>query len=82
MKLKLLIATIGIASLAGAPAMAAEFSEADADADGRVTLEELQRVAPEVTEEAFNAYDQDLDGALIEPEFDAWNASSGEGPAE
>jgi Ca2+-binding EF-hand superfamily protein len=76
-----LIAALAVAGLA-MPAAAAEFTEVDADADGRVTLDELKTIAPDVTEDAFAAYDRDLDGALIEPEFDAWSAANEEGQSQ
>jgi hypothetical protein len=81
MKRVLTIAALAAAGFA-LPAMAAEFSEVDADADGRVTLVELQAIAPDVNEDSFATYDRDLDGALIEPEFAAWNAAQEEGRSQ
>lgn len=43
----------------------------DADADGQVTLEELQAVHSEVTEEQFTALDVNEDGALDADEYSA-----------
>jgi Ca2+-binding EF-hand superfamily protein len=81
MSRKLTIAALAAAALA-LPAAAADFSEVDADSDGRITLEELQTIAPDVTEDGFSAYDRDLDGALIQVEFDAWSAANEEGQTE
>lgn len=39
-------------------------ADADANADGGVSFEELQAVLPDVTEELFNAIDQDGDGLI------------------
>jgi len=50
-----------------APALAA--TAYDADGDGKVTLEEVQAVAPNVTEATFEAIDANGDGSLDEAEI-------------
>jgi Ca2+-binding EF-hand superfamily protein len=84
MKKTLLIAA---ATLFGAatPAMAATitFEEVDADSNGEVSLTEIQAVAPDVTEDRFDTFDHDDDGALSETEFRVWTMSlPGEPEAE
>ena len=53
--------TLLAAMLAGA-AWAA--SEADANGDGVLTIDEVQAVMPDITADAFNAMDLNADGAL------------------
>lgn len=50
-----------------APAWAA--TQLDADGDGRVTLDEVQVVHPDITEEIFTAMDANADGTLDEEEI-------------
>ncbi|MGJ3232954.1 MAG: hypothetical protein ACFE0P_14285 [Oceanicaulis sp.] len=50
------------------------FVELDTDEDGKLSIEEIHAVAPDVTEAEFDAYDADGDGYLQEPEFDTWFA--------
>ncbi len=61
----------------GALAQDAEvsFIELDANEDGKLSVEEVQAVAPDVTEDEFASYDADADGYLQEPEFDTWLAA-------
>jgi hypothetical protein len=68
--------SIAIASSAlflSAAAFAAEgdFTAADANADGVLTLEEAQIVMPNLTEDLFRAADVDGSGALSQSEFAA-----------
>jgi len=51
------------------------FSDLDANEDGKLSVEEVQAVAPDVTEDEFASYDADADGYLQEPEFEAWIAA-------
>lgn len=76
MKRQVLISTIAAAAFAGtAFAQAPMFDTVDVDGDGLVTLSEAQAVAPELTEDAFTAFDVNADGGLDEGEFDAWAAT-------
>lgn len=50
------------------------FVELDVNEDGKLSLEEVQAVAEDVTQDDFDAYDADGDGFLQEPEFDTWLA--------
>ncbi len=54
-----------------AASVSAEDLMLDANADGMVTLEEVQAVMPEVTAEAFVAMDSNGDGALDDAELSA-----------
>ena len=64
--MKSVLTTIAAALALSLPAFAQ-----DADGDGNVTLEELQAVYPEVTEDAFTTMDTDGDGVLSASEFQA-----------
>ena len=75
---KLLIASLAALGFAGAAA-AAEFSEVDADANGLASLEEIQAIAPDVTQADFDSYDSDADGALNEDEFAVWDTAMNSG---
>lgn len=81
MKLFASVATIAALTAGAALAQDVAFTDVDADADGLLSLEEVQTAAPEVTEEEFNSYDADVDGFLNEDEFTAWAEGSAE-PAE
>lgn len=65
-----------IAAFAMAPAAFAgsgpAFADIDTNADGFLSVSEIQAVAPEVTEEEVAAYDADADSMLSEVEFEAW----------
>lgn len=52
-------------------ALAVSAAELDADADGMVTIEEMQAVHPETTQDGFAALDTDQDGALNAAELAA-----------
>jgi hypothetical protein len=52
-------------------AMSASTTDADANADGMLTIEEVQAVFPEVSVETFSAMDANADGALDEAEVAA-----------
>lgn len=68
----LAIAALGLsAGLAMAQAATPEFATVDADADGSITLTELQAAIPTVTEEAFAAADADGSGGLSAEEYAA-----------
>lgn len=66
-----LISTVSALAFAGA-AMAQDFSEADADESGGISLEELQDIDPNVTEAEFTLYDTDLSGELDEDQYEEW----------
>ncbi|MCL3883582.1 EF-hand domain-containing protein [Marivita sp. GX14005] len=61
------------ASLVALPvaAMAADYTAADANADGMLSLEEVQAVMPEMTADTFAAADADGDGMLNQDELAA-----------
>jgi len=65
-----------IAAFALAPAAFAgsgpSFADIDTNADGFLTVSEIQVVAPEVTEDEVAAYDVDADTMLSESEFATW----------
>jgi len=46
-------------------------TEADANGDGLLTIDEVQAVMPEITADAFNAMDLNADGALDQAEIQA-----------
>lgn len=77
MKKTLLITAIAALSVAGAAA-AAEFAEVDTDASGLLSLQEVQVIAPDVTQDQFDIYDGDSDGSLDEEEFGLWESATGE----
>lgn len=61
------------ASAAGADELGGlEFDTVDANADGFVTLEEIQTVAPRAEEARFDVHDADDDGRLDRTEYEAW----------
>ena len=51
--------------------MGASVAELDANADGLVTLEEVQVVYPDTTAENFTAMDTNADGSLSDEELSA-----------
>ncbi|WP_173931343.1 EF-hand domain-containing protein [Chelativorans sp. Marseille-P2723] len=65
------LVTLLLAAGLAAPAFAQapDFATVDADMSGGVTLEELQAVMPDTSEELFNAADTDGSGDLSEEEF-------------
>lgn len=68
---KLLLATgVSILSMA-AVAGAVEYSAADANGDGQVTLMEAQAAMPEASADVIAAADLDGDGILTTAEFEA-----------
>jgi hypothetical protein len=69
-----LAAAVGLSAAAGAAA----FHEVDTNDDGRLTLAEVQALAPEVTEREFKLYDGNDDDMLDEPEFTLWEQATGE----
>ncbi len=62
---------LGVAAGFAVPAFsqAVDFTALDADQNGSVSLEELQAVMPDLTEETFNAADADGSGDLSQEEF-------------
>jgi len=60
-----------IMGLSTAAFAAADFSAADADGNGEVTVEEFMAANPDMTEEQFTALDQDGNGMLSEEEYSA-----------
>ncbi len=72
-----LIPAVAIAVLFGAAAVAQDgqgttFSEIDTNANGALTLDEIQAVSPGVTAKDVSAYDVNADGQLSEDEFAVW----------
>lgn len=65
------LALFATAAIAAAPT----FQEADANADGWVTPDELVAVMPEATESDFVAIDANGDGAISEEEMTAYVAA-------
>src|SRR5436190_16423737 len=51
-------------------ATTSDFSKIDANADGKITLEEGMKLHPDWTAESFKALDKDGDGALSQAEYD------------
>lgn len=77
--MKTTLTTVAVAGLLlGGAAFAAEFSDVDADQSGLLSLEEVQAVAPDVTEDEFTSYDGDANGGLDEGEFEIWEAATGQ----
>ncbi len=82
--MKTTIALAASAFLLAAPVFAQEAEEAapkddvfvsiDADADGALTLEEVQKVDAKVTEADFTKYDADNSETLSKMEFANWTA--------
>jgi len=66
---KISITATVLAILAAGTVSAA--TEADANGDGLLTIDEVQAVMPEITADAFNAMDLNADGALDEAEIQA-----------
>ncbi|MBN9035067.1 MAG: hypothetical protein J0H53_03270 [Rhizobiales bacterium] len=65
-----ILAALAVATLASpAFAQAVDFATADADANGKVTWEEVQKAAPNVTEDQFKAADADQSGDLSQEEL-------------
>ena len=79
--MKKTFAFAALATLMGAPAFAAAepaLAEVDANADGFVTIEELQANDLDVTAESFADWDVNGDAKLSEAEFTAWQKASSE----
>ncbi len=82
--MKTMIAVAASAFLLAAPAFAQEvdtpepkediFVTIDADADGALTLDEVQKVDEKVTEADFSKYDADKSETLSKMEFANWTA--------
>jgi opacity protein-like surface antigen len=79
--MKKFIAIAALAAAFAAPSALADhhgkktFADLDADANGTVTLAEIQAVKPEMTAEKLAKYDTDASGDLSEAEYDAWKAA-------
>jgi hypothetical protein len=79
--MKKTFAFAALATLMGAPAFAAAepaLAEVDANADGFVTIEELQANDLDVTAESFADWDVNGDAKLSEAEYTAWQKASSE----
>lgn len=79
--MKKTFAFAALATLMGAPAFAAAepaLAEVDTNADGFVTIEELQANEMDVTAESFADWDVNGDAKLSEAEFTAWQKASSE----
>lgn len=79
--MKKTFAFAALATLMGAPAFAATepaMAEIDANADGFVTIEELQANEMDVTAESFADWDVNGDAKLSEAEYTAWQKASSE----
>ena len=74
-KLLITVAAIGMTSATFAQAMAPTFAEVDTDMSSGVTITEAQAVWPDMTQEAFDAADTNLDGQIDQAEFDLYVAS-------
>ncbi|HSM40751.1 MAG TPA: hypothetical protein VK862_08360 [Afifellaceae bacterium] len=73
------ITATAIALIASTSAFANEgFKQADINADGKLSFDEVLAVYPETTEDQFKSADSDGDGALSEVEFAAAVPASGE----
>lgn len=72
------VAALGVALSVSRAAAAAEFEELDVDESGLLSLQEVQAVAPTVSEEEFETYDGDADGGLDEDEFALWEQATGQ----
>lgn len=74
------IAAASAALFAGAAvaneAEGVKFTDIDTNADGYLTLAEIQAVKPDVTLEKMAAYDEDGDQLLSEAEFETWIEAS------
>lgn len=66
---KTLIALGFVAFTAPAFAEAVDFTTADSDGDGMISMEELKAAMPDVTDEAATAADADGDGSLNADEY-------------
>ena len=62
---------LGVSFLVSASAMAATFSEADANSDGKLSLEEAQKAGLSDLAKNFKALDLDKDGFLSKAELKA-----------
>lgn len=79
MKLPLLIGSAFVLATSAALAgVTTTFADLDADQSGGLSLEEVQAISPNVTQDQFTAYDQDQSGELSESEFDVWKAAQGQ----
>jgi|JI10StandDraft_1071094.scaffolds.fasta_scaffold214237_2 hypothetical protein len=84
--MKKLIAVAALAAAFAAPsALAGEdmtLASLDTDANGTLSLTEVQAKKPEVTAEKFAKADTDASGELSEAEFTAWKAEKAAKKAE
>lgn len=59
-----ILASAGFLLVAPTLAAAADFATADADGDGKLTMEEAKVMIPDLTAEEFESADEDGDGML------------------
>jgi hypothetical protein len=70
-KSTIIVATFASLSISGAAVAATgDFAKIDANADGKITLEEGMKMHPDWTAESFKALDTNADGSLNEAEYE------------
>lgn len=70
-KSTIIMATFASLSISGAAVAATgDFAKIDANADGKITLEEGMKMHPDWTAESFKALDTNADGSLNEAEYE------------
>jgi hypothetical protein len=74
-KIALGLAALTFASTAALAQTPITFAQLDVDADGRLTLAELQSVWPDITQEEFAAVDIDGVGSITPAQLDTLQAS-------
>lgn len=68
---KLALTAAALTAFAASPLAAAGLADADTDASGTFSLEELQAAFPDLTAEAFTAMDANADGEIDQAEAQA-----------
>ncbi len=69
MKLTPIAIAFGAMFVTSAAFAAEDFAKVDADADGKVTMEEAKAVMPDMSADKFKAADKNGDGALDPKEY-------------
>ena len=70
-KSTIIVASFASLSISGAAVAATgDFAKIDANADGKITLEEGMKIHPDWTAESFKALDTNADGSLNEAEYE------------